>query len=677
MKISKLLAFVFGCQIIAAFDYEASEIPFYSFGYLFTSELASGIHFEFNFTLWAEQQNQILQEAYNFEDSKECVEKIVPNSVFDCFPPDETEMEVQFWGTKIEELSVISHQECFQHCMKLNQCEFVSLRPQKPWTASPVTMLCILQNNFESKSAAGSYISAVKQCRPRNDTFQSCNKNFNFEPHNPIHRLFQRKKQDLEIQLNLLFQTILDMDPNRLYAGYDVVSRKRKKRKIDFSINLDLVKVTKTIFSGISNLFHLPTLNHVLKNQVATIHQVQLNSNRTQVLLTRSKKQESQIKDHDKDHQLINLSDILDLAAREAKDMIQAMKEVYRGFLNEHLVSHKIANMALDKIQYQLSTIGLQTLQQNSLDLFTHSKTDFFFVKGIIHLFSHMDTYSEKNSMELFKLANLPISVNKTLFNIDVENHLLAKSEALTDQDSWFLVLDQSDFKTLTKIGKEKFLIKNPSHKRKAGQTCLVNLFLGHSMKDCDFQSIPEEKIQQIYVDYLTDDNLAIFTPNRQLMGTECSGQFVKKEFIIGYSLQNPPHLCNIIVSEQKFSSRLLEFNITFESRSFKNESIASLFASELKNFANSTADETENISNLEDMFQEFNSSHHEMNSDREYFEKEIEQEVDDNEETSGDNRIAIIFIFAIMGLFGLYVCFIQLKNKFCCCCNKQPNNVN
>ena len=667
VNIISFSAFIFAIHLVFSFEYDKDEIPFYSFGSLYTSEISSGIHFQFNFTQWAHEMTEILQKSYNFMDSENCIQKLAQNEIHDCFP--ETEVGQLYMGTTIEEVTVISHEECFQQCMNIEKCQFISVRPQKPWTSNPITMKCILREDFQSKSGAGSYVSAFKICGPRNDTFTSCTKNFEFDSNNPIHRMFRRKMDNLENQLDLLFDTILDMDPARLYAN-------RKRRKVDFSLNLNLKDVTNSIFTGLFNIFHFPTLKRVLRNQITTIHEVQLNSNRTQILFAKMVSQEERIQSHDKDHYLINMADILDLANQETTNMVNTIKTIYEGKLDQTMIDHKIANKALDKVQYKLSTIGLKTVQKTSLDLYTSSKTDFFFQEGQIHLFSHIDGYSEKSKMNLFKLANLPVAVNNSLFEIKLENHFLAVSDALTDKDAWYVVLSYFEFQNLKKIGPQSFIFKDPNHRQQSGQNCLINLFSGHNLEKCNFKEVPEANIQDIYIDYLTEKNLVFFTPNHQIMGIDCNGQFIEKTKVIGYTQKNPPHLCQIIVSDHKFQSRFIDFNITFESRFFNNTS--DLFQEEIEIFETSTPNNHEkNSKEFDSLFEDFNATHTELQNDRDIFEQEAEDDISANEQNSSENRLFIIGIIILIALFAIFVFYLQMKDKIykmcCCCCNRQP----
>ena len=104
--------------------------------------------------------------------------------------------------------------------MNLPTCQFIALHPQKPWTRSPISMLCLLQNNLKSKVPAGLYILGNKTCFERNETTVTRSKNFKYDPINPIHGLFKRKKESLKSTLEMFFDTILDMNPHRLHDGY-------------------------------------------------------------------------------------------------------------------------------------------------------------------------------------------------------------------------------------------------------------------------------------------------------------------------------------------------------------------------------------------------------------------------------------------------------------------------
>ena len=98
----------------------------------------------------------------------------------------------------------------------LGMCSFVHIRPEEPWTRDPISMRCSLLKSYKSKSLAGSYVSANKTCLPKNETVVTCGRNFKFDPSNPIHRMFQRKRQHAESTLRRFFETVLDLDPHRL-----------------------------------------------------------------------------------------------------------------------------------------------------------------------------------------------------------------------------------------------------------------------------------------------------------------------------------------------------------------------------------------------------------------------------------------------------------------------------
>ena len=59
-----------------------------------------------------------------------------------------------------------------------------------------------------------------------------------------------------------------------------------------------------------------------------------------------------------------------------------AIKSIYRGILSEHLVAHDIANEALEQIEYQLSTIGLTSVQMYRSIGFNESIPNIFLCAG-------------------------------------------------------------------------------------------------------------------------------------------------------------------------------------------------------------------------------------------------------------------------------------------------------
>ena len=68
------------------------------------------------------------------------------------------------------------------------------------------------------------------------------------------------------------------------------------------------------------------------------------------------------------------------------------------------------------KIYYKLSTMGLSSAQEKSLDLYCKAKTDSFLVNGTVHLFTHIDAFDRKDVMKLYELADLPMSSNGSFF---------------------------------------------------------------------------------------------------------------------------------------------------------------------------------------------------------------------------------------------------------------------
>ena len=543
-----------------AYEYNKDEIPFFSYGDLYTSEISSGIHFEFNLSQWIRDHQTILQQAHDFQDSENCIERKLANTVPECFPATNIETAVKYDGDLIEELSLDTHNLCFEACMKHPQCSFVHIRPEEPWTRDPISMRCSLLKSYKWKVSAGSYVSANKTCLPKNETLVTCVRNFKFDPSNPIHRLFQRKRQHAESTLRRFFKTVLDIDPHRLTKSpsdrqhqspgpkishpsdqsyddppasshvtsnrqsfidlsipfgqsFDVPvpnsTRPRTKRRINWNVNFDMAEIATSVFSGLENLFSLPTLKQVIRTQKATIHKVQLLSERTKVLLGRSIAANQRISELERNNQIINLVDILDEVIDEIKNMEHAIKSIYKGILSEHLVAHDIANEALEQIEYQLSTIGLSSVQTRSLDLYCNTKSDSFLINGTITIFSHIDAYDRKNPMKLFELANLPLSYNGSLFNLEVQDYFLARSEELREKEATFLILDKLDFSQLKKINKNEFLLKNPEHRSRAGDDCLINLFLRSDLRKCQLYPIPEPEI--VYATYLADQNLVLF----------------------------------------------------------------------------------------------------------------------------------------------------------------------
>ena len=688
-----------------AYEYNKDEIPFFSYGDLYTSEISSGIHFEFNLNQWIHDHQTILQQANDFQDSENCIERKLANTVPECFPATNIETAIKYDGDLIEELSLDTHNLCFEACMKHPQCSFVHIRPEEPWTRDPISMRCSLLKSYKWKVSAGSYVSANKTCLPKNETVVTCARNFKFDPSNPIHRLFQRKRQHAESTLRRFFKTVLDLDPHRLTKSpsdgqhqspgpkishpsdqdrrdpsasshvtsnrppFDVPvpnsTKPRAKRRINWNVNFDMAEIATSVFSGLENLFSLPTLKQVIRTQKATIHKVQLLSDRTKILLGRSIAASQRISELEKDNQIINLVDILDEVIDEIKNMEHAIKSIYKGILSEHLVAHDIANEALEQIEYQLSTIGLSSVQTRSLDLYCNTKSDSFLINGTINIFSHIDAYDRKNPMKLFELANLPMSYNGTLFNLEVQDYFLARSEELREKEATFLILDKLDFSQLKKINKNEFLLKNPEHRSRAGDDCLINLFLRSDLRKCQLHPIPEPEI--VYATYLADQNLVLFCPSQQLVGSRCDGKFLDKHFICGYSVESPANMCQTIIAQHTFESRFINFNISMEARNIKSGALAHLFDQELEavpqhedehlnaTFLNQTQQ------NIIDLFDDAN--------------EDLQNEVDANEKTSKENRFALAAIGTVVGFFTVVVIYIQCKEKLTCClccCPKQ-----
>ena len=688
-----------------AYEYNKDEIPFFSYGDLYTSEISSGIHFEFNLSQWIHDHQTILQQANDFQDSENCIERKLANTVPECFPATNIETSIKYEGDLIEELSLDTHNLCFEACMKHPQCSFVHIRPEEPWTRDPISMRCSLLKSYKWKVSAGSYVSANKTCLPKNETVVTCARNFKFDPSNPIHRLFQRKRQHAESTLRRFFKTVLDLDPHRLTKSpsdgqhqspgprkshpsdqdrrdppasshvtsnrppFDVPvpnsTKPRAKRRINWNVNFDMAEIATSVFSGLENLFSLPTLKQVIRTQKATIHKVQLLSDRTKILLGRSVAASQRISELEKDNQIINLVDILDEVIDEIKNMEHAIKSIYKGILSEHLVAHDIANEALEQIEYQLSTIGLSSVQTRSLDLYCNTKSDSFLINGTINIFSHIDAYDRKNPMKLFELANLPMSYNGTLFNLEVQDYFLARSEELREKEATFLILDKLDFSQLKKINKNEFLLKNPEHRSRAGDDCLINLFLRSDLRKCQLHPIPEPEI--VYATYLADQNLVLFCPSQQLVGSRCNGKILDKHLICGYSVESPANMCQTIIAQHTFESRFINFNISMEARNIKSGALAHLFDQELEavpqhedehlnaTFLNQTQQ------NIIDLFDDAN--------------EDLQNEVDANEKTSKENRFALAAIGTVVGFFTLVVIYIQCKEKLTCClccCPKQ-----
>ena len=685
-----------------AYEYNKDEIPFFSYGDLYTSEISSGIHFEFNLSQWIGDHQTILQQAHDFQDSENCIERKLANTVPDCFPAKNMETAIKYDGDLIEELSLDTHDLCFEACMNNPQCSFVHIRPEEPWTRDPISMRCSLLKSYKSKSLAGSYVSANKTCLPKNETMVTCVRNFKFDPSNPIHRMFQRKRQHAESTLRRFFETVLDLDPHRLTksrsdrqhqspsdqsyddppAGSHVTSnrqpfidlsipfgqsfdvpvpnstRPRTRRRINWNVNFDMAEIATSVFSGLENLFSLPTLKQVIQTQKATIHKVQLLSERTKILLSRSIAASQRISELEKNNQIINLIDILDEVIDEINNMKYAIKSIYRGILSEHLVAHDIANEALEQIEYQLSTIGLSSVQTRSLDLYCNTKSDSFLINGTINIFSHIDAYDRKNPMKLFELANLPLSYNGSLFHLEIQDYFLARSEELREKEATFLILDKLDFSQLKKINKNEFLLKHPDHRSRAGDDCLINLFLRSDLRKCQLHPIPEPEI--VYATYLADQNLVFFCPNQQLVGSRCNGKITDKHLICGYSVESPANMCQTIIAHHTFESRFIDFNISMEARNIKSGALAHLFDQELEavpqhedehlnaTFLNQTQQ------NIIDLFDDAN--------------EDLQNEVDANEKTSKENRFALAAIGTVVGFFTLVVIYIQCKEKLTCC---------
>ena len=699
-----------------AYEYNKDEIPFFSYGDLYTSEISSGIHFEFNLSHWIHDHQTILQQANDFQDSENCIERKLANTVPECFPATNIETAVKYDGDLIEELSLDTHNLCFEACMKHPQCSFVHIRPEEPWTRDPISMRCSLLKSYKSKALAGSYVSANKTCLPKNETLVTCVRNFKFDPSNPIHRLFQRKRQHAESTLRRFFKTVLDIDPHRLTkspsdrqhqspgpkishpsdqsyddppAGSHVTSnrqsfidlsipfsqsfdvpvpnstRPRTKRRINWNVNFDMAEIATSVFSGLENLFSLPTLKQVIRTQKATIHKVQLLSERTKVLLGRSIAANQRISELERNNQIINLVDILDEVIDEIKNMEHAIKSIYKGILSEHLVAHDIANEALEQIEYQLSTIGLSSVQTRSLDLYCNTKSDSFLINGTITIFSHIDAYDRKNPMKLFELANLPLSYNGSLFNLEVQDYFLARSEELREKEATFLILDKLDFSQLKKINKNEFLLKNPEHRSRAGDDCLINLFLRSDLRTCQLHSIPEPEI--VYATYLADQNLVLFCPNQQLVGLRCKGKILDKHLICGYSVESPANMCQTIIAQHIFESRFIDFNISMEARNIKSGALAHLFDQELEAVPQHE-DEQLNATFLNETQQNIIDLFNDADED-------LQNEIDANAKTSKENKFALAAIGTVVGFFTVLVIYIQCKEKITCslcCCPKQ-----
>ena len=699
-----------------AYEYNKDEIPFFSYGDLYTSEISSGIHFEFNLSHWIHDHQTILQQANDFQDSENCIERKLANTVPECFPATNIETAVKYDGDLIEELSLDTHNLCFEACMKHPQCSFVHIRPEEPWTRDPISMRCSLLKSYKWKVSAGSYVSANKTCLPKNETLVTCVRNFKFDPSNPIHRLFQRKRQHAESTLRRFFKTVLDIDPHRLTkspsdrqhqspgpkishpsdqsyddppAGSHVTSnrqsfidlsipfsqsfdvpvpnstRPRTKRRINWNVNFDMAEIATSVFSGLENLFSLPTLKQVIRTQKATIHKVQLLSERTKVLLGRSIAANQRISELERNNQIINLVDILDEVIDEIKNMEHAIKSIYKGILSEHLVAHDIANEALEQIEYQLSTIGLSSVQTRSLDLYCNTKSDSFLINGTITIFSHIDAYDRKNPMKLFELANLPLSYNGSLFNLEVQDYFLARSEELREKEATFLILDKLDFSQLKKINKNEFLLKNPEHRSRAGDDCLINLFLRSDLRTCQLHSIPEPEI--VYATYLADQNLVLFCPNQQLVGLRCKGKILDKHLICGYSVESPANMCQTIIAQHIFESRFIDFNISMEARNIKSGALAHLFDQELEAVPQHE-DEQLNATFLNETQQNIIDLFNDADED-------LQNEIDANAKTSKENKFALAAIGTVVGFFTVLVIYIQCKEKITCslcCCPKQ-----
>ena len=699
-----------------AYEYNKDEIPFFSYGDLYTSEISSGIHFEFNLSHWIHDHQTILQQANDFQDSENCIERKLANTVPECFPATNIETAVKYDGDLIEELSLDTHNLCFEACMKHPQCSFVHIRPEEPWTRDPISMRCSLLKSYKWKVSAGSYVSANKTCLPKNETLVTCVRNFKFDPSNPIHRLFQRKRQHAESTLRRFFTTVLDLDPHRLTkspsdrqhqspgpkishpsdqsyddppAGSHVTSnrqpfidlsipfgqsfdvpvpnstRPRTKRRINWNVNFDMAEIATSVFSGLENLFSLPTLKQVIRTQKATIHKVQLLSERTKVLLGRSIAANQRISELERNNQIINLVDILDEVIDEIKNMEHAIKSIYKGILSEHLVAHDIANEALEQIEYQLSTIGLSSVQTRSLDLYCNTKSDSFLINGTITIFSHIDAYDRKNPMKLFELANLPLSYNGSLFNLEVQDYFLARSEELREKEATFLILDKLDFSQLKKINKNEFLLKNPEHRSRAGDDCLINLFLRSDLRTCQLHSIPEPEI--VYATYLADQNLVLFCPNQQLVGLRCNGKIMDKHLICGYSVESPANMCQTIIAQHTFESRFIDFNISMEARNIESGALAHLFDQELEAVPQHE-DEQLNATFLNETQQNIIDLFNDADED-------LQNEIDANAKTSKENKFALAAIGTVVGFFTVLVIYIQCKEKITCslcCCPKQ-----
>lgn len=696
LKMAALIIIFYFFVKIFAYDYSLEEIPFFQIGTLYTSEISSGIHFKFDFTTWLNRTMEPLKLSYNIIDEKQCTEKFMQNTITDCF--ETKDVGQIYYGTDLKKVTVTTHEECFQSCLDFPPCQFISVRPQEPWTANPITMECTLKKDFDYKKSGGSYVSALKNCEPRNDTVTECVKSFSYNVSNPIHRIFNRKIQALELVLQTLEHNVADMSnhvpPHLNYpepelsfsetkatnpAVVEAVSsanhlrlldQNRRKRGVDFKVRLDLNQVTKSIFRGFYNIFHFRTLKYVVKSQKQTIHAVNIISNRTSILESSMKKVAAITNKHEIDHKLLNLIDLMDLAISDTEDMIQALEQAYAGHLSQDLVNSDIAQEALIAIQDKLSDLGLTSIPRNSMDLFTKTQTEFFMAEGQFHFYTQIDTYDAGKQQKLFRLPDLPISINGSLYNLDLEKRYLAVEDGLSLSDKWYLSLSESDFRSLKKLDATNFVLKHPEPQRKYQYTCLSNLFNGR-LNRCDIQKI--EHNDNVYSDYLTE-NLIIFSPNTEPYGMECNGRFTEKNVSLGYAKLNPPHLCHLVMAGSKFQSRQIDFNINYHLKTLSHT--GDVLTSELEEFKIEMEEKFNSSRATKEFLEENQDLNETMKNTFDSFMDDYRDDIEENQDTSNDNRIAVIIVSIILLIIVVAIISVQCKAKFgnsCCCTQPKP----
>ena len=114
------------------------------------------------------------------------------------------------------------------------------------------------------------------------------------------------------------------------------------------------------------------------------------------------------------------------------------------------------------------------------------------------------------------------------------------------------------------------------------------------------------------------------------------------------------------MIAHHVFGSRFIDYNVTFEARSFRKGTLAHLFKAEVEAIHEDTK---ENFNATA-----FNETQHDMFELFYDADEDLQAEIDENEIVARDNRIAICAIGFAVGFFTLLVLYVQLKEELNCC---------